>query len=176
MANKVGKKELKKSIERNFGVTAVCARELGIDRGTCAKYIVGYELETYRAKQRERIKDYGEFNIVTSMMGGNKVDSRDSVFLQGVYDRLRIVFGDDIKSDLMLTLVKLIKKLQKYTVTSTEKIETTKWFLERQARERGYGNHTTNVNIDREEDERTDEQIEAEIKRLEEEERINASK
>ena len=173
MANLVGKKRLKKAIEKNFGIVTHCARDLNIGRNVCLKYIREYDLEKFRSSQREKLKDHGEGNIVTSMMGGTQIQTADSLLVEEVYQRLRIIYKEDVGTDLMKALLKLVGKLKKRTVSSSEKIETTKWYLSRQAIDRGFGDQIRNVNVN-DEDERTDDEIEAENKRLEDEENANS--
>lgn len=58
----------------------------------------------------------------------------------------------------------------KKPVDPDEVMATTKWYLERMATDRGYGNKQVNINRSADEDDRTDDEIIAEVERLEREE------
>jgi hypothetical protein len=171
---KVKKAELIESIERNFGVLTLVAREFDVDRKTIKRNIVKWNLVDHRDSQREKLKDHGEKNIVHAMIGTN-TGKADSLFLQMIYERLITMHGEKRDSDHMKLLKALITKVRLYS-DQKEKLETSKWFLERQAIERGYGNVQKNINIPKDHDERTDEEIDAEIQRLQDLERMEAER
>ncbi len=151
---------------------SLSARELGVDRMTIKRNVVKWGLVELRDTQREKLKDHGEKNIVHAMMGVS-TGKTDSDFLQMLHDRLITMHGEKRESEHMRALRGLILRVRNYS-DQRDKLDTSKWYLERQAIDRGYGNVQKNINIPKDHDERTDDEIDKEIDRLEALEKLEA--
>lgn len=170
---KVTKSVLRASIQKNYGVISHVARDLKIDPKTVRRYIDKWGLTGERHEQREKLKDIAETNIITEITGNDNEESYEKETLNIVYDILKEK-GISESDDIMVRIRRLRKKVNKYS-DPRRKIETSQWFLERQAVERGYGNKQLNVQLDKPEHDLTDEELNAEITRLERE-RIQTEK